>query len=255
MIFQYGAYSHDADEVMVRTSVQWIVDKFNRRMGEVIEYTIIGVKKVADDPDPEVTKQNLTDALFDLTEAYNVDYQDFGMYHDDGVTPTRHIVFNEETFGGTKVVTPPSFINGPWGGRVEYTNTRTFFLVLRAEIRVGDGLYSLKQKLTVKGTGGLKWRYSPKISGSPDAQILQTATSFWYIQEGEAIGRTTFPVPADLLYPSIEHGEMRTIEYTDAQDIVVGGAEMYGTSWSYAMEATVAQGFSAFVVPLVEAIP
>lgn len=254
MIFKYGDYSHDVDEVMVRTSVQWIVDKFNRRMGDIIEYTIVGVKKVDDDADPEITKQNLTDALYDLTEAYNIDYQDFGLYQDDGVTPTRHVVFNEETFGGVKVVVPPSFINGPWGGRVEYTNSRTFFLVIRAEIRVGDGLYSLKQKLTVKGTGGPKWRYSPKITGSPDAQTLQTATSFWYIQEGEAVGRSDFPVPADVLFPLIEHGEMRVVEYTDAQDIVVGGAEMYGSAWQYAMEATTSQGFSAFVVPAVEAL-
>ena len=254
MIFSYGTYTHDQDEVMVRTSSQWIVDGFHRRMGEIIEYTIIGVKKVADDPDPAVTQANLTDALFDLSESYNLDNQDIELLQDDG-GPTRHVLYNEDTFGGIKVVVPPSFMNGPWGGRVEYTNCRTYYIVLRAEIRVGDGLFSLKQKLTVRGTGGPKWRYSPKLVGEPDGQVLQTATSFWYIQEGEAIGRTTLPIPADVLFPTIEHGEMRLIEYTDAADIRVGETEnqmeMYGTSWKYMMEATAAQGFSAFVVPTV----
>jgi hypothetical protein len=175
------------------------------------------------------------------------------MYQDDGVTPTRHVVFNEETFGGVKVVVPPSFINGPWGGRVEYTNSRTFFLVIRAEIRVGDGLYALKQKITIKGTGGPKWRYSPKMSGNPDAQTLQSATSFWYIQEGEAIGRTEFPIPADVLFPSLEHHEMRVVEYTDALDRVVDNAEMYGTSWYYAMEGVTDAGFTQFTVPTIGA--
>jgi hypothetical protein len=255
MIFRYGSYTHDQDEVMVRTSCQWLVDGFNRRMGEVLEYTIIGVKRVDDDPDPAVTQANLTDALFDLTEAYNSDYGDIELLQDDGATPTRHILYNEETFGGVKVVVPPSFMNGPWGGRVEYTNCRTYYIVLRAEIRVGEGLFSLKQKLTVRGTGGPKWRYSPKLVGSPDAQVLQTATSFWYVQEGEAVGRKEFAVPADVLFPGIEHGEMRLIEYTDAADRVIGedgqNAEMFGTAWKYMMEATTAQGFSAFVVPAV----
>lgn len=255
MIFRYGSYTHDQDEVMVRTSSQWLVDGFNRRMGEVIEYTIIGVKRVADDPDPAVTQAALTDALYDLTEAYNFDYKDIELLQDDGSTPTRHVLYNEDTFGGIKVVVPPSFMNGPWGGRVEYSNCRTYYIVIRAEIRVGDGLFSLKQKLTVRGTGGPKWRYSPKLVGSPDGQVLQTATSFWYIQEGEAIGRSDFPVPADVLYPGIEHQEMRLVEYTDAADIVVGksgnDAEMFGTAWKYMMETVSSEAFSAFVVPTV----
>jgi hypothetical protein len=252
MIFKYGSYAHDPDTVMLRVSVQSLFDKFNRRMGDMIEYTLIGFIEVADDPDPEVTKAALTEALEELRAAYNDDYQDFGLYHDDGTTPTVHQVSNEETFGGTKVVVAPSFMNGPWGGRIEYSNRRMFSLVLRAEIRVGEGYFSWREKITIKGTGGPKWRYSPKMVGAPDAQTLQTATSFWYIQEGEAVGRLDFPTPAEPLYPLIEHGEMRERTFSTAEDIVIGGAEMFGASWRYAMEAVTDQGFSAFVVPTVE---
>jgi hypothetical protein len=251
MIFKYGSYAHDQDEVMVRTSVQGIFDKFNRRMGDMIEYTIIGVKQVADDPNPETTKANLTTALQSLTNAYNEDYKDFGLYHDDGTTATRHVVANAETFGGTKVVVAPSFMNGPWTGRIEYLNRRMYYLVLRAEIRVGSGLYSWNQRLTVKGTGGPLWRYSPQQVGDPQGQVLQTATSFWYVQEGENVGRQDYEPPDEPLYPSIEHGEMRVRTFESAKDIVVGGAEMFVTSWKYFMEATVSQGFNAFLLPSV----
>lgn len=251
MKFKYGSYTHDQDEVMVRTSIQAIMDKFNRRMGDMIEYTIIGVKQVADNADPEVTKANLTTALDGLIDAYNIDYQDFGLYHDDGTTPTRHIVTNAETFGGTKVIVPPSFMSGPWGGRVEYMNRRTYYLVLRAEIRVGEGLYSWNERVTIKGTGGPLWRYSPQEIGSPQLQTLQTATSFWYVQEGENVGRQDWEPPADPLFPSIEHGEMRVRTFESPKDQVVGGAEMFATGWKYFMEATTNQGFSALDLPSV----
>jgi hypothetical protein len=248
MIFQYGGYSHDQDEVMVRTSVQGIFDKFNRRMGAMVEYTIVGVKQVADNPNPEVTQSNLTSALQAMADAYSMDYQNFGLYQDGGGA-TQHTVLNIDTFGGTKVVVPPSFMNGPWTGRIEYLNRRMYYLVLRAEFRTGSGLYSWNERITIKGTGGPLWRYSPREMGEPQGQVLQTATSFWYVQEGENVGRMDWEPPADPLYPSIEHGEMRVRTFETAKDVVVGGAEMFGTSWKYFMEAVTSQGFSAFVLP------
>jgi hypothetical protein len=124
-------------------------------------------------------------------------------------------------------------------------------IVLGCEIRVGTGLHSWKERVVVRGTGGPKWRYSPRESGVPESQTLQTATSYWYIQEGEAVGRETWPTPNVPLFPSIEHGEMRTMVYDAPRDIRYGSdPEMYGCQWSYKMEATADQGFPAFVVPV-----
>lgn len=237
---------------MVRTSVQWIEDKFHRRMGATIEWTIIGVKIVADQATPALTQAALTTALTTMETAYASDFQDWVVYLDDGTTPSVHSVLNSATFGGTKVVVPPSYMNGPWTGRVEYLNRRTYHIVLRAEIRVGTGLYAWNERLTVRGTGGPKWRYSPQEVGSPQAQTLQTLTSFWYVQEGEAIGREDWPEPSDPFYPSIEHGEMRVVSYDSPKDDVVGGQEMFGTSWSYKMEAVVDQGFDPFDTPSID---
>lgn len=255
MIFKYGSYSHDSGECLVRVSVDAIMDKFMRRMGEQIEFTIIGIKKVDDEATPALTQAALTTALQDLTDAYDVDYQDFGLYLADGTTATRHIVNNSETFGGTKVVKPPTFLNPQWGGRTEYLNSRMYYVVLRAEIRVGEGLYAWDQKITIKGTGGSKWRYSPRITGAPEAQTLQTATSFWYIQEGSAVGRKEYVAPDDPLFPTIEHGEERIWTFESPKDIRYGSdPEMFVSSWRYMMEATVAQGFSAFQIPGIGAL-
>jgi hypothetical protein len=44
---------------------------------------------------------------------------------------------------------------------------------------------------------------------------------------------------------------MRVYTFETAKDIVVGGAEMFATSWKYFMEATTSQGFNAFMLPSV----
>jgi hypothetical protein len=252
MIFKWGSYAHDIDEVMVRTSQHAIMDKFNRRMGAFVETTIVGAKQVTDNANPDVTKASLTTALTAMEAAYDEDYQDFGLYLDDGVTPTVHHVLNADTFGGTKVVVPPSYMNGPWTGRIEYLNRRMFFIVIRHEIRVGTGLYQYNERITIRGTGGDLWKYSPQQIGPPQRQGLQTLTSFLYIQEGDNIGREDWQPPSDPLFPLIEHGEMRIRAFEAPKDQVHGSdPEMFGTSWRYVMEADVSVGFSAFILPTV----
>lgn len=252
MIFKYGSYAHDEGEVLVRVSVDAIMDRFMRRMGEVVEYTIIGIKKVADQATDALTQAALTTALDAMITAYDADYEDFGLYLADGTTPTRHVVSNAATFGGVKVVKPPTFLNPQWGGRTEYLNSRMYYIVLRAEIRVGEGLYSWNQNITIKGTGGPKWRYSPRIAGAPEAQTLQTATSFWYIQEGSAVGRKEYVAPDDPLFPGIEHEEERIVTYESPKDMRYdSGPEMFVTTWKYLMEATTDQGFTTHDLPII----
>lgn len=242
MIFKYGTYTHDQSEVSVRAAYTSIFDQFQRRIGEKIRFTCLGVKRAA-------SQTALTTALVDLFDAYQVDYQDFGLYLDDGTTPTVMAVLNSATFGGTKVIVPPSQINGPWSGQPEYANQKTYYFVLEAQTRVGDGLYAYKERLTTRGTGGSKWRYSPQISGAPQLQILQSATTFWYVQEGRAVGHNDYVAPNLPLFPGIEHAEMREVTYESPEEVVVGGQRLFTTEWRYFMEATTAAGFTAFDVP------
>lgn len=254
MIVTYGGYTHDRDEVAVRSAVTAVYDTFGRQMADVVEYTLLGVLQVPNNVDPLVMQAALTTKLNGLIAAYAVPDQDFAVNLDNGVK-SAHFIDSSKTFYGVQVVRPPAFLNGPWTGRIEYLNRRTYTITLRAEFRYGDGtpeapdLFSYRERILIKGTGSPKWRYSPRQVGTPQAQTLQTITTFYYVQEGESVGRQGFPAPNDPLYPIIEHGEDRVIGYSSPADMSINGNEMFATQWRYVMEATIAQSFTVFVLP------
>lgn len=248
MITKYGSYTHDQNSVGIRWQSEWMFDGFKRRCGEKLRLTLIGVLRSA-------SQSELTTKIQALQQGYSQDYQDFTVFLDDGTTPTAHRVLNADSFGGVKVVSGPSFINGPWSGRPEYANQRTFYIVIQAERRYGTGLYSWKERLVIRGTGAPKWRYSPQIVGDAQKQTLQTSTTFHYRQEGVAVGHDDYPVPPGPLFPTIEHGDERVITF-ETPDLIVYGSQprMPKTGWQYNMEATVTQGFTGFLLPTINPI-
>jgi hypothetical protein len=250
VIFKYGNYAHDNCECGLRVAATAIMDGYRRRMGTIFEYTIVGVKIVPTQATPDQTKALLTTALQSLEAAYAVDNQNCGLYLPDGVTATAHVLTSANTFGGVKVIQPPTYIEGPWTGQIEYLNRRSYSIVLRAEVRTGTGVHSYRERLTIKGNGGPRWRYSPQEVGDPQKQTLQTATTFFYIQEGQAIGRQAYPTPPAPLFPTLEHGPLRELAYDSPQDLnAAGNPEMYPISWKYVQEATVSQLFPGFLPP------
>lgn len=248
---KYGTYDHDQHELAVRCEYRSVFDTFRRRMGEQIRFILVGTKRAS-------SQANLTIALDALFAAYQEDYKDFTLFLDDGTTETTHKIVSTATFGGLKVAAGPDFLNhAPWGPRPEYANQRSYYIVLQGETRVGTGLYAWQEKMLIRGTGAAKWRYSPQISGAPQAQTLQTQTTFWYIQQGRSIGRENYVAAPGPLYPGIEHADMREIEVSTPSDMtaVSGQNEMYMTEWKYFMEATASAGFSAFTLPTISPFP
>lgn len=243
MILEWGGHRHAQDEVGVKIEYRSLFDKFGRRMGEVQEWHILGA--VCAD-----SQAALTSAIAGLEAAYLADYQNLTLYLNDGTTPTAHQLINTDTFGGTHVAFF-GYIEGPWKMQLEYANRRTFYIVVRAEKRWGTGLYAWKERLTIKGTGAAKFRYMPSMNAAPVSQTLQQSTTFFYVQQGMGIGRQASAVVPGPLFPGIEHAEQRRIAYDSPTDIVVNGEEMFMTTWQYVMEATAAQGFSAFIIPTV----
>jgi len=245
MILKWGSYAHAQDEVGIRIHRRVIRDTFGRRMGAVHDWHIIGAVH-------GTSQADLTTKLAALEAAYDDDYLDLILFLNDGSTETAHKLVTANTFGGTHK-TGFGYMDGPWKMQLEYANRRTFWITVRAEFRTGTGTYAWKERVRIKGTGGEKFRYMPRLIGVPIAQTLQTATSFYYIQEGSAIGRQAFIVPPGPLYPSIEHEDEREIGYYTPEDLKWDGTaldkEMYLTTWRYVMEATTDQNFSAFVVP------
>lgn len=242
MIFQYGAYAHQANSVAIRITRISPFDKFRRRIGVTERWDLVGVVR-------GTSQSDLTTKLGALETAYDDDYKDWTLFLDNGSTPTVHTVVSANTFGGTKVLSGVNYLNGPWSGRPEYANQRTFAVSLGMEVRVGTGYYSWKERLTIRGTGGSRWRFSPSIDAVPLAQTLQVYTSYHLIQEGTLLAREDWYAPADPVEPDWEHQEMREITYDTADDIVVGGQEMFRTSWKYIMEMNSYAGFSSLTIP------
>ena len=241
MILTWGSYSHASNEVGIRITKRSIFDTFHRRMGEVEDWHIIGAIHAN-------SQSALTGALYGLEAAYDTSNQNLILSLSSGGA-TKHQMMTLDYFGGTNC-TGFGYIDGPWKMRCEYANRRTFWASIRGEKRVGTGQYAWKESVTIKGTGGQKWRYMPRLIGVPLAQTLQTDTPFYYVQEGMAIGRETYIAPPGPLYPGIEHEEMREIRYFTPKDMRIENRnEMFTTTWRYFMEATTDQGFSAFMIP------
>ena len=241
MKLKWGSYNHDDDSVGVKIRYQSTYDKFGRRIGEVQEWHIIGAIIGTDQAD-------LKTKLASLEEAYNTDYKNLVLYHNDGTTESQHTLTNNSTFGGTHVHFF-GYIEGPWKMQLEYANRRTFHIVIRGETRVGTGLYAWREQLTTVGTGGQKFRYMPSLNAVPELQIIQQSTTFTYEQEGVAIGRTSHPAVPAPVFPSIEHVESRVIQKHTPKEIRVGGAELYLIQWKYVMEATTSQKLLSFTLP------
>jgi len=244
MILKWGSHNHEQDEVGVKIHYRSVFDKFGRRIGDVQEWHILGAVI-------GTSQSNLTSKLQTLEEAYQTDYQNLGLYLNDGSTATRHTVDNADTFGGTHVVYF-GYVEGPWKMQLEYANRRTFYIVIRAEIRVQpDTLYAWKERLTIKGTGGKKFRYMPSMNAAPEPQDLMQSTTWFYVQQGMAIRRKSYPLQPGPIFPVIEHQEQRRIAYDTPKEIRVNGNELYMITWQYVMEATAGQGFTQFLLPAV----
>jgi len=244
MILKWGSYAHNQDEVGIRITKRTIFDTFNRDMGEIQDWHILGAIH-------STSQADLTAKLIALKAAYDTTHQDLCLYLNDGTTKTKHEMRNVDQFGGN-VKTGFGYIDGPWKMRCEYANRRTFWATIRGEKRYGTGQWAWRESIEIKGTGGPKFRYMPQLVGPPTAQTLQTQTPFYYVQRGMAVGREAYIVPPGPIYPGIEHVEMREIQYFTPRDMRWGPMnEMYMSRWTYIMEATNDQGFTAFTIPTV----
>lgn len=246
MIVNWGDYVHDQDEVGVRITYRAVMDEFGRRMADIHTWNLLGAKHAN-------SVSELTTKLQALENAYLEDYRDLQVKLNNG-TLTRHNLYNNQMFGGTHVM-GFGYIDGPWKMRAEYANQRTFWAIVQGEKRYGDGLFSWRERLSIKGTGGPKFLYMPQMLGPPIAQQIQAQTTFFYIQEGMAVGRSSYIAPPGPLFPTIEHEDQRVITYGTPEDIRWSSAtsrligEKPITRWRYVMEATTAQGFTSFILP------
>lgn len=251
MILKWGSYAHGQNEVGVKIRKRGMFDQFQRQIGVQEEWHIVGNVKAS-------TQAGITTKLAALEAAYtgqNKDCKDLVLYLDDGTTKTQHQIDNSGTFGGTHVV-DFGYMSGPWKMGTEYSNRRSFYVIIRGETRWGNvsDVYSYRERFKQVGTGATRWSMMHSLNILPVPQALNMYTSSKYVQQGVMVCRGQYPTVPAAYYPALVHGDLTQIEYLTPEEIRWGTSsesqntqsEMWGVRWTYFMEGSVSQAFSGF---------
>lgn len=234
MYLKYGNHQHAAGEVILNgimqegvASDEGVVYQINER------WNLEGRLQISDQGSAAANQAEMTVQINALKAAYATNGRDIGFYDDSG-NLTSHSITSASTQRGVQVVQQPSF---PEGRGAEYSTFRTYTIVVEAQYGYTGGGGSVLQwteAVSYRGTGGPTWGFLVPINGDPQKQLLTQQSTHWAYQRGRATGRASYPVPPAPMWPTLEHQEMRDIEYA----IPSGQSNKRTVSWSYAFEAT-----------------
>jgi hypothetical protein len=229
MILKYGNYAHAVGEAAIAITVTAILNSRGVHYANRQRWEISGFLQ---GPDPST----LTGAINALKGAYAASGQDVGLYFDDGVTPTSHVMQSSETLGGVRVVAGPSFPDGRGG---EYATIRGYHIVLEADFPVAGGIGPLlwEETLSFAG-GGPRFVYLQTLTGLPQRQVVADATTYRVEQAGRAVAVNGYPLPAAPIWPVAEHVDRRQIARKAPVASTVDGLPRYETIWQYHFEST-----------------
>lgn len=226
--FKWGAYDHPNNEVnLAKMSISYKLSPRGRRMERVERMHLHG--QFCEDTTAEVMTR-----IDELINAYQLDYQDGGLYLDDG-TPTRHVIQNGESISGSKV------IHRSWdGGPDELATTRTFDIVLETIYPDDEsGLVSWEESVETIGNGGPSFNIINTYFG-PRAQQTALVTAQRVIQSGVAVGYIAYVEPPAPLYPAYLHNER--VRFRRGSGQMRGQiATHYPTAWTYQMTLPTAE--------------
>lgn len=226
MLLRYGSYTHDQNECALLIEKRAHFSPRGER--ELVRETwhITGIKHAA-------SQSALTAALADLRLAYSVNGRDAGLYLDDGVTPTDHLLISNVTLGGVRVLS----LDFPQGDGAEYSTFRTYRITLEADFPDTSGnLLEYDEALHFEGTGGPRRVFLEVLEGLPQEQIGTTCTTYRATQQGRAVGYGTYPVPPPPLWPAAELPERRRIVLRTPERHA-GSFARFPVEWNYSFES------------------
>lgn len=133
------------------------------------------------------------------------------------------------TVDGTQVVQSVSY---PIGDRAEFSTYRNYTVSVAGVIPDTSGLLESSQTISYRGTGGSIFRLITSLTGSPQKQLVQVASTQVITQRGSIVTNGSIPVVPGPLYPTDEHEEARDISFEDFPD----HSGRKRATWSYTME-------------------
>lgn len=223
MIFKYGNSTHAQNEVALTIQKRVLYSTMGFRQAIRETWTLNGVLHA---PNQVV----LTAAISTLQNAYAVPGQDAGLFLDDGITPTSHVMLSSQTIGGVRVVG----LDFPRGEGAEYSTFRTYTIVLEADFpdSSAPNLVSYNETVEFKG-GGPKFVFMQTLKGKPKKQLVVQHTPYEATQKGSAVGYTWYPPSATTLWPEAEVFERRLTSLVTPKFHGGGAPTEYQINWSY----------------------
>ncbi|HEY2250716.1 MAG TPA: hypothetical protein VGH74_06630 [Planctomycetaceae bacterium] len=226
MFLRYGAYTHANNEPAVQIGKQAVFSRRGYRRAVRETWRIVGVLHAADQP-------GLTSAIAALRSAYNVNGLDLGLYLDDGVTPTDHVLISTAALGGTRVTA----LEFPSGTGAEYSTYRSYSISVEADFPdTSNNLLDFSETLSFEGSGGPRMVFLDTLAGLPQQQIARQRTTYRARQEGRAVGLATYPAVAPPIWPAAELQDQRRL-ILRAPRRVAGNLTDFVAEWTYMFES------------------
>lgn len=198
MIFRYGSYSHQSDNVSI------VVGTANERSQQGTIQTRVTTLSITGRVDASSVSE-LTTAIQHLQRAYQVDGQDCGLYTDANV-PTAH-VWSAGECDSIRVMGDVQFPDGTGG---EYTTYRHFAVTIEIRqppVGTSSDIVEWVERFETIGNGGPQWVMRPTVNGPPVKDVIFPSTPRKMVQSGSAVGRTFRPTPPSPIYPDALHGD------------------------------------------------
>lgn len=224
MYVQYGNYRHATGEAAITMAASAEFTDRGTLKGYRAVANISGVLLGS-------TQDELRTKAAELMQAYSLQGQFLGLYHDD-FTLSHLYLDPAEANGGIRVTKPVSFPRGRGGG--EYATGRTYEITVEAQyLSLQNSLLSFQESLSFQGNGGPRHAFFELMYGPPVRQQVSAQTLFRATQSGNAIGQMFYPPAPPPLWPQYLINPDSAITYTGGTLIGGGVFTGFGTAWNY----------------------
>jgi len=252
MYFKYGTYQHPPNTVdLTMISQQRMHSPRNRITFNRWTLAVQGHFCVSG-------QSSIKAQLEEFEAAYRDDWQDVGLYHDDG-TVSQHWLSNAASINGVRIMgrSYPS-------GEAEYASGRTFTITFQADYldldennQMESEIWDFQESMNFFGGTGPNIELVRTYVGSPRIVTNSLYTVQRIVQQGSVTGVRGLPrIP----YPRVDHG---MVYHSDQSSVSRGSAEMrgvhksllYPARWRYVYSSAVNLDEQVFPYPDFPEIP
>jgi len=220
---KYGSFSLLGYEASLSVRVEAVRSSLGFNTTRMVRFDIDGELVNTD-------QYAVTTRLSAIQSAFNIDYQDIGLYHDNN-SPTVHVLANGgDNLTGNKVL----YAEYPQTKDGEYVTGRKFKIGIGAEIYASEtNILEYKDTITYKGNGGPVWKWidNPWWGYYPvmvAPRSLQTIT-----HEGYVVGMLGYELPPTPFFsPPFEDNVKRVVQFI-GPDRYPRANIGYRTNWVY----------------------